>query len=352
MSYPMEAGVGTAGVNVIDLRSDTVTRPDATLRRVMAEAVVGDDVYGDDPSVTALERAMADVIGTEAALFLPSGTQSNLAALLAHCGRGHEALVGRSYHIYSAEAAGASVLGGIALEPLAELPCGGIAPDTISRAVKPDDSHCPVTRLLCLENTTGGRAVPLATQQAALDAARAAGLVTHLDGARIFNAAQALGVTPARVAAGFDSVSVCLSKGLGAPAGSVLCGPAAFIRAARRWRKMLGGGMRQSGILAAAGHHVLTHHVADLAQDHARAEWLRSGLAQIDGLDVETAPGQTNMVWLRFAGLGAQDLAQAMLGQGVLIGPGEGSLRIVVHRDIDDAAISQTLAGFRAVFAA
>ncbi|MEM7642535.1 MAG: GntG family PLP-dependent aldolase, partial [Pseudomonadota bacterium] len=259
MSYP---GAASAPAGAVDLRSDTVTRPGAAMRAAMAEAVVGDDVYGDDPTVARLEAEVAARFGFEAALLLPSGTQSNLIAVMCHCGRGEEVLVGRGYHVDCAEARGTSVLGGIAVEPLALRDDQGIDPAVIAAAVKPDDVHYPVTRLLSLENSVGGRVVPLAVQAAAVAEARQHGLAVHLDGARVFNACVALDVAPAEMAAGVDSVSVCLSKGLGAPAGSVLAGSADLIARARRWRKILGGGMRQVGVIAAAGLHALEHHVA------------------------------------------------------------------------------------------
>ena len=351
MSYlPASALQDSTGpADAVDLRSDTVTRPDAAMRAAMAAAEVGDDVYGDDPTVAALEREVALRLGMAAAAFFPSGTQSNLAAILAHCGRGDEALVGRGYHVQSAEACGASVLGGVALDPLEVLPDGGVAAPAVTAAVKPEDNHCPVTKLLCLENTVAGRAVPLSSQDAAVAAARAAGLAVHLDGARLFNAAQALGVAPKRLTCGVDSVSVCLSKGLGAPAGTVLCGDAHLIAAARRWRKMLGGGMRQSGVLAAAGLHALAHNLAGLAHDHARAARLREALAHMPGLEVDLGPGQTNMVWAKLDKIAPGRLQAGLRHHGILVSPGAASLRLALHRDVDDAALDRAITAFGAV---
>ncbi|MEM7490990.1 MAG: low-specificity L-threonine aldolase [Pseudomonadota bacterium] len=332
----------------VDLRSDTVTRPDAAMRAAMAAAEVGDDVYGDDPTVARLEADLAARFGMAAGLLLPTGTQSNLVAVLCHCGRGDEVLVGRGYHVECAEARGTSVLGGVAVEPLELRDDAGIDPATVAAAVKPDDVHCPVTRLLSLENTVGGRVVPLEVQAAAVAEGRRHGLAVHLDGARVFNACVALDVTPAEMAAGFDTVSICLSKGLGTPAGSVLVGPADLIDRARRWRKMLGGGMRQAGVIAAAGLHALAHHVPELARDHGRAARLRDGLTGLPGLAVDQAPGQTNMVWLRFDADRAAILRDILADHGVTVAPGAGSLRMVLHRDVDDAGIDAALAGFRA----
>ena len=231
------------GPTIADLRSDTVTKPCAAMRKAMAEAEVGDDVYREDPVINRLEQSLAERLGKEAGLFVPSGTQSNLLAMLAHCGRGEEGIAGESYHVIRYEAAGASVLGGIALHALSVSEDGGLEPQTIAGAVKDDDSHHPISRLLSLENTNYGRALPLERIAAAVATGRAAGLSTHLDGARFFNAITALGCSERDLADPFDTVSVCLSKGLGAPVGSVLLGPASLLAKARRMRKMLGGGM-------------------------------------------------------------------------------------------------------------
>lgn len=322
---------------ICDLRSDTVTRPDAGMMAAIAAADLGDDVYGEDPQVNRLESSLAERLGKEAGLFLPTGTQSNLVGLLAHCGRGEEILVGVDYHVNKYEAAGASVLGGMALCPLPIAEDGALEADAIKAAVKPDDSHMAVSRLLSLENTHNGQAVSLARTQAAVDAGRAAGLAVHLDGARFFNAIAALGCAEQDLARIPDSISICLSKGLGTPAGSVLVGPADLIARARRWRKMLGGGMRQSGLLAAAGLYALEHNVDQLGEDHARAEALAATLRQ---LGTGTVSQASNMVYFtpedgRHAALQAH-----LADSGVVIGAGDsGPIRLVLHRDVGDAGL-------------
>ncbi len=282
---------------MIDLRSDTLTQPTAAMREAMASAAVGDDVYGEDPTVNALEAYAAGLLDKEAAVFVPSGTQSNLLALLTHCGRGDEYIVGQAAHTYRFEGGGAASLGGIQPQPLEFADDGTLDLDLVAANVKPDDFHFAVTRLLCLENTQGGQALPLAYLTAARALCDEQNLALHLDGARFFNAAIQNDVTPAALAAPFDSVSVCLSKGLGAPVGSVLIGDAAFIRQARRWRKMVGGGMRQAGIIAAGGLYALEHHVDRLVDDHVHAETVAEALR--NKLGVESIQQATNMVHLR-----------------------------------------------------
>src|SRR5579863_4269286 len=262
----------------IDVRSDTVTRPSPGMRAAMAAAEVGDEVYGDDPTVNRLQAQVAERFGFEGAMFFASGTQSNLAALMSHCGRSDEYLVGQEAHTYKYEGGGAAVLGSIQPQPLENEPDGGISIQRIASAIKPDDVHFARTRLLALENTIGGRVLQTGYLRQVTEFAHAHGLSTHLDGARIFNAIVKLQIDEPAAVAGFDSVSVCLSKGLGAPAGSVLLGSKGFIEQARRWRKVLGGGMRQVGVLAAAGLYALEHHVGQLAQDHANAGFLADGL--------------------------------------------------------------------------
>src|SRR5580692_5006928 len=279
----------------IDLRSDTVTRPTAGMRAAMAAAEVGDDVYGDDPTVNRLQAVAAERFGFESALFFASGTQSNLAALMAHCGRGDEYLVGQEAHTYKYEQGGAAVLGSIQPQPLENEPDGGISLERIAKAIKPQDIHFAPTRLLALENTIGGRVLQTSYLRRVTQFAHLKGLITHLDGARIYNAIVKLNVDERTAVAGFDSVSVCLSKGLGAPAGSVLLGARDCIARARRWRKALGGGMRQAGVLAAAGLYALEHHVRSLALDHANAAFLADGLRTL-GLEVERP--QTNIVFV------------------------------------------------------
>lgn len=284
------------------------------------------------------------MLGKEAGIFLPSGTQSNLVAVMSHCGRGDEVIVGRPYHVFRYEAAGASVLASVALNPLDPMPSGGLAADAIRAAIQPDDSHHPVSRLLSLENTTGGVAVPLAETRAAAGAARAAGLAVHLDGARFFNAVTALRCAPAELAGIADTVSVCLSKGLGAPVGSVLVGPSDLIARARRHRKILGGGMRQAGVLAAAGRHAIGHNIAGLAEDHARAATLAAALTTLGAGAVRQA---TNMVFFTPDAGDAATLKVALARRGVLIGGPAPELRLVLHRDIGDEALDLAIAAFR-----
>jgi threonine aldolase len=337
-------------VRAIDLRSDTVTRPTPAMRRAMAEAEVGDDVFGEDPTVNRLQALAAERFGTEAALFVASGTQSNLVALLAHCQRGDEYLAGQTAHTYRWEGGGGAVLGGINPQPIENEPDGTIALHRISAAVKPLDDHFARTRLLCLENTTGGRALPLDYTAAAADVARSHHLSVHLDGARLANAAVHHGVDPTELTAPVDTVSICLSKGLGAPAGSVLCGPAEVVARAHRWRKVTGGGMRQAGVLAAAGIVALTEHVDRLADDHAAAAALAEGLGGIEGVEVRSVA--TNMVFASFAGL-APGLADALAADGIRIlgdsGSGAGPVRLVTHLDVrpdDVAAVIAAVARF------
>jgi threonine aldolase len=327
----------------IDLRSDTVTRPSPGMRAAMAAAEVGDDVYGDDPTINRLQASVAERFGYESALFFASGTQSNLAALMSHCGRGDEYLVGQEAHTYSFEGGGAAVLGSIQPQPLENEPDGGISIQRIARAIKPDDIHFARTRLLALENTIGGRVLPVAYQRQVTEFAHAQGLRTHLDGARIFNAIVKLDIPESAAVAGFDSASVCLSKGLGAPAGSVLLGSRDFIAQARRWRKSLGGGMRQAGVLAAAGLYALEHHVRLLAQDHLNAEYLAHGLASI-GLRVE--PPQTNMLYVDIPVPQAAGLKSHLERHGILasIAP---RTRLVTHLDLPRGKIDTVLQAFR-----
>lgn len=333
----------------IDLRSDTVTRPTARMREAMILAPVGDDVYGEDPTVNLLEQTAADMLGKEAALFAPSGTQANLLALISHCGRGDEYIAGQQAHLYRYEAGGAAVLGGIQPQPLDFQVDGTLDLKVVAGLVKPPDFHFARTRLLCLENTQAGKVLPMAYLQQAADLARRLDLRLHLDGARIFNAAVKLQIPAAQIAAPFDSLSVCLSKGLGAPVGSLLCGSAALIDQARRWRKMLGGGMRQAGLLAAAGLIALQEHVARLAEDHAKAQQLAEGLATIDELAVEPAEVQTNMVFAWPVEEVAENLKNYLKEQGIKVG-GYGNLRMVTHLDISNRDIERTIATVKRYF--
>ncbi len=340
-AYGSSPATKRAALPLVDLRSDTVTRPTPAMRVAIAAAEVGDDVFGDDPTVNALQARMAALSGHEAALFVASGTQSNLCALLAHCGRGDEYIVGQYAHCYRYEAGGGAVLGGIQPQPLPQGADGTLALADIAAAVKPDDPHFARSRLLCLENTWNGNVLPLAYLEAATGLARRSGLATHLDGARVFNAAVALGVPLREITRQFDSVSVCLSKGLGAPVGSVLCGSAEFIERARRVRKMVGGGMRQAGLLAAAGLHALDHHVDRLADDHALAKRLAAGLAALPGVVV--TPPQTNIVFAEVTGGRGAALLEHLAARGVLA-TGLIGLRFVTHLDVDAAGIDRAIA--------
>ncbi len=330
-----------------DLRSDTVTAPSDAMRQAMADAAVGDDVYGEDPTVNALEDRMAAMLGKDDAVFMPTGTQSNLAAVLAHCGRGDEIIIGDTYHIYSDEAAGASVLGGVSLHAI---PVGGdkaVLAEDVMAAIKDDDSHYARSRLLCLENTVGGHAIPLDRMHASADVARGAGLAVHLDGARFFNAILALGCDAKALADCADSVSVCMSKGLGAPIGSVLVGSHAIIAKARRNRKILGGGLRQSGILAAAAMHALDHHLEGLERDHANARTLGDALNDMAAGAVQI---NTNMVFLTPRDGDTDGLQQQMAAAGIKIGGQSPSMRMVMHRDVTDHGLDETIAAFRKYF--
>jgi threonine aldolase len=320
-------------MNVIDLRSDTVTRPTPAMRAAMASAEVGDDVYGEDPTVNRLEALGAGLTGKEAALFVPTGTMANLLAIMVHCGRGDEYICGQEAHCYRFEGGGAAVLGSVQPQPLDFEPDGTLDLVKAARFVKPDDPHCARTRLLCLENTMAGKVLPLPYLEQAGTFCRERGLTLHLDGARLANAAVKLDVPLADVARPADTVSLCLSKGLGAPAGTLLCGSAPFVTDARRLRKMLGGGMRQAGILAAAGIVALTEQVARLADDHAHAALLARGLAEIDELAPRIAPVQTNMVLVDLDRGLADSMAGFLKGRGILVA-GRERLRLVTHLDV------------------
>nr|WP_314541638.1 low-specificity L-threonine aldolase [uncultured Massilia sp.] len=331
----------------IDLRSDTVTKPSAAMRAAMAAAPVGDDVYADDPTVNRLQDYAAELFGYEAGLFAPSGTQTNLIALMAHCARGDEYLVGQEAHTYKYEGGGAAVLGSIQPQPIANQPDGSIAVADIAAYIKPDDMHFARSRLLALENTIGGRVLPQDYVKAATDFAHAKGLATHLDGARICNAAVKNGISLREAVAGFDTVSVCLSKGLGAPVGSVLLGPKFFIEQGKRLRKMLGGGMRQAGVIAAAAHHALEHNVERLADDHRNAADLSAGLGAIAPLKVTTP--QTNIFYVEIPEAACAPLREALAKQGIRasIGP---HTRLVTHLDVSSDDVRTVIAAFQAFF--
>jgi len=337
---------------MIDLRSDTVTRPTPAMRAAMAAAEVGDDVFADDPTVNALQERIAALLGKEAALFVPTGTQSNLCGLMAHCGRGDEYLVGQMAHTYRWEGGGAAVLGSIQPQPLTQAADGSIALDEIEAQIKPDDAHFARTRLLALENTWGGKVLPQDYVLAATALARSRGLATHLDGARLFNAAVASGgdarVAARQLAEPFDTVSVCFSKGLGAPVGSALCGPRELIARAHRVRKMLGGGMRQAGVLAAAALHALDHHIDRLAEDHANARRLAEGLQGLPGVQCEMP--QTNIVFVDVAPDRAHGVVDRARAQGVLC-TGLYRLRLVTHLDVSRADVDRAIDVMRAALA-
>lgn len=344
----------------IDLRSDTVTQPGAAMRAAMLAAPLGDDVFGDDPSVNALQEEIAAMLGFEAALFVPTGTQSNLCAVLSHCQRGDEYIVGQQAHCYRWEGGGAAVFGSVQPQPLNHQSDGTLALDEIDAAIKPDDAHFARTRLLALENTLGGKLLPFDYVQQATALAQSRGLSRHLDGARLFNASVAQAAANGgdartearRIAQCFDSVSVCFSKGLGAPIGSALCGSRDFIARAYRLRKMAGGGMRQAGMLAAAASFALEHHIERLAQDHLLAQQLADGLAGIAGVQVE--PPQTNLLFVELSG-DAKPRAAALLAhlqQRGILATGLYRLRFATHLDVDAAGIDRAAAAIREFFQA
>jgi len=342
----------------VDLRSDTVTRPTAGMRAAMTAAPLGDDVFGDDPSVNALQDKIAAMLGFEAALFVPTGTQSNLCAILSHCQRGDEYIVGQMQHCYRWEAGGGAVFGSVQPQPIEHQPDGTLALADIEAAIKPDDPHFARSRMLALENTLGGKLLPFAYIGQATELAKRKGLARHLDGARLFNAAVAQAAQTGgdaraeakRIAQNFDSVSVCFSKGLGAPVGSALCGSREFIARARRVRKMAGGAMRQAGLLAAAASYALDHHVERLAEDHALAQQLARGLDGLAGLKVE-AP-QTNIVFVDLVG-GARERSKELLehlAKNGVLATGLYRLRFATHLDVDAAGIERAVAAIRAFF--
>ncbi|THB73421.1 MAG: low-specificity L-threonine aldolase [Desulfobacteraceae bacterium] len=332
----------------IDLRSDTVTAPGAKMRQAMAEAVVGDDVYGEDPTVIELEALAAQTLGKPKALFCPTGTQSNLLALLTLCDRGDEYIVGQHAHTYRYEGGGAAVLGSIQPQPLDFLPDGTLDLDEVETYIKPDDFHFAKTKLLCLENTQAGKVLPMAYLEQARNFTRSHNLKLHLDGARIFNAAVKLGVGVDRIAQWFDSISFCLSKGLGAPVGSILCGDEEQISQARRWRKALGGGMRQAGILAAAGIYALNHHVERLVRDHENAAALAAGLSGIEEISINPETVQTNIV---FASINKNfdGLFHHLKQKGILISY-LNPCRLVTHLDVSSEEIDRVIETVKAFY--
>ena len=339
----------------IDLRSDTVTRPTPAMLEAMAKAPVGDDVYGEDPTVNRLEGLAAEMLGKEAAVFVPSGTMGNLLSVLAHCGRGDEVILGDLAHIFLYEQGGSAALGGVHPRSVPTQPDGTLHLDDIENAIRGDNEHFPISRLLAVENThnrCGGRALPVEYMDAAGQLAHRHGLKFHVDGARLWNAAVALNVSIDRLARGADSVSLCLSKGLAAPVGSVVVGDKEFIRKARRMRKAVGGGMRQAGVIAAAGIVAMTEMVERLADDHANAHRLAEGLNRLDGISIDPQTVQTDIV---IFDLDREDITPANLsaglrGHGVLLNPiGGKRLRAVTNYHISEADIGRTLEAFAAV---
>lgn len=328
-----------------DFRSDTFTRPTEAMRQAMFEAEVGDDVFGEDPTVNGLQDHVAELLGKEAGLFVSSGTQSNLVALMAHCERGDEYLVGQRAHCFRWEAGGAAVLGSIQPQPIEMHDDGTMDLAAIEANIKiqPSGHHFARSKLLAIENTNDGKPLPHDYVHRAQTLARSHGLGTHLDGARLWNAAIADGVAPAVIADGFDTVSVCLSKGLGAPVGSVLVGSAELVDRARRWRKMVGGGMRQAGVIAAGGRHAIDHHIDRLADDHARAARLAAGLSELPGLTVDGP--HTNMVFVTVEDVDQTTAGERLAGHGITVIPGS-TMRLVCHLDIDDEGIERAIAGF------
>lgn len=332
--------------NWIDLRSDTVTKPSPAMLQAMMAAEVGDDVYGEDPTVIQLEEYLADQVGTESAVFVSSGTQANLLAILSHCGRGDEYIAGQEAHLYKWEGGGAAVLGGVQPQPLDFEADGSLDLVKVQAAVKAEDNHFAKTRLFCLENTQSGKVLPLAYLKEASLWAKKQGLRIHLDGARAFNAAVKLGVSIREVTQPFHSISICLSKGLGAPVGSVLCGPREMIKIARRWRKVCGGGMRQCGILAAAGLYALEHNVDRLAEDHENAAHLAQHLRELPGVSVDESLVQTNMVFLSLQGHDPKQVADFLKTRGILVFP-SSTMRLVTHLDIHKGDLLTVVKAFR-----
>lgn len=329
-------------MRIIDLRSDTVTRPTEEMRKIMARAEVGDDVYGDDPTVNRLEKQAAEMTGFESAVFATSGTQANLIGIMSHCQRGDEYIVGQQAHTYKYEGGGAAVLGSIQPQPVEFEKDSTLDLDKVEEKIKADDFHFARTRLLCLENTQGGRPLPLDYLQKASRFAKRKNLKLHLDGARLFNAVVKLGVEIPEITGCFDSLSICLSKGLGAPVGSLLCGSAEFIYEARKWRKMVGGGMRQAGIVAAAGLYALENNVARLAEDHNNAQILAEGLGEIEGFGVQQNKALTNMAFLSLEEDKAKQLALYLQKKSILITPGK-TIRMVTHLDISTEDVALVL---------
>jgi threonine aldolase len=334
-----------------DFRSDTVTKPTAEMRKVMAGAEVGDDVYGDDPSVNALQEYGAALLGKEAALFASSGTQSNLLALLTHLGRGDEYIVGQDAHTYKMEGGGAAVFGSIQPQPIEFEEDGSLDLARVEAKIKPEGNiHCARTQLLCLENTQDGKVLSLEYQARASAFSKKHGLRLHLDGARIFNASVKLNTDVKEISKHYDTVSVCLSKGLGAPIGSILCASKEFIHRAIRWRKVLGGGMRQAGIVAAGALYALKNNISRLAEDHENALFLAKGFEEIPEIEVLPYSGETNMVFIKLRKKNPQDLSDFLKARGILMRADKNPLRIVVHLNLNHADMRALLDGVKDFF--
>ena len=337
----------------VDLRSDTVTMPSPEMRNAIANARVGDDVYRDDPSVNELESRAAELLGKEAGLFVTSGTQGNLVSLLSHTDRGHEVLVGDRSHIFTNEAGGASVLGSIFLYPLPTDENGRLSPDDIAASIKPDDYHQPHTKLLCIENThngTSGQPIDSSEMAEMADAAHDGGLKVHVDGARLFNASVALGESAKDLIANAESATFCLSKGLACPVGSVVVGDAEFIDRARRWRKMLGAGMRQVGVIAAAGLYALESMIDRLADDHSNASKLAYGLAEIDGIELDPTRVRTNIVYFNIPEGAGREISDGLRERGILVNAGDPVMRMVTHFGVESEDIDYTLIAISEMF--
>lgn len=332
-------------VKKIDLRSDTVSKPSQLMRKAMCAAEVGDDVMGEDPTVNRLEADVARLLGTEAALFVATGTQGNLLSVMAHCGRGEEFIAGSGSHVYRWEAGGSAVLGSVYPQPIDFEPDGTLDLEKVKKAIKPEDSHFAITKLLALENTQGGKVLPLSYLKKASEFAKQHRLKRHLDGARVFNSAVALKIPVREIAQYFDSVTFCLSKGLGCPVGSLICGDSDFIAKARRLRKMVGGGMRQAGILAAAGLYALEHNVARLAEDHQNAAYLAQQLSELQELD-EKVEAHTNMIFVHAGMQGHTALPQFLLSRGIVIWGGE-PFRLVTHLDVTREDMDAVVSAFK-----
>jgi threonine aldolase len=330
----------------VDLRSDTLTMPSPEMRRAMADALIGDDVYGEDPSVNRLEERAAAAMGKAAAVFVASGTMGNLLGVLSQARSGEEIIADADAHVFINEGGGAAALGGIQIRPI-RTERGVMSADQVRRVLSPDDVHQPPTALVCVENTHGGHggvAWPLESLRAVRQVAGEHGIPVHMDGARVFNAAQAIGADVRDVAALADTVTFCVSKGLGAPVGSVLCGPADTIKRARRWRKAVGGGWREAGMLAAAGLYALDHMVDRLARDHANARTLAEGLAELPGVRIDLSRVETNIVRFQLDGMDARAFTAACRARGLLGGASGYGVRFVTHYGIEPADIQRALA--------